>query len=611
MSLQNQQLLPALTFRDDELKDPTKAAKLIRDLHATVGVAFERAMRLVDTDPRMSDARVAHALQTMQGDVSLDRATLPSPGDLFYAIDGGRYGVFGTAASGAPTGGGTVPAAGSYNALLDGNYHTDTTATAVTLGMLPYGNVTPKWTGLPGNITTTRKFLRQTGTGAVSAVPVWDTLVAGDIPALSAAGGWTDDGTVVRLTTSTDQVGIGTASPGASLGIVNVNATADVVLKVTGKLAQTGKMVGLFNSVGQPLANLNATGSLFLGNINATTTPVILALGADVNVGGQFFPDNCIVTWGDNNSALSPPSNTADMIGPKGARFYTYKDSTGVYDSGYGQDGADAWVLVSDETITYSIFTGVMGGTAFLRGQWDGNGDYRNYGLVHVKKSTGAVTKGVPQLRLEETGAGTNYTGFKAPAAITTDHTYTLPSGVPSVSSLWTVSSAGVLAAVSIPTRRVWIDAEAWTGFNGSVVGGTGAPPDVYGAHLLIDGSDTNNLGTTVEVPDNWLSGVITVKCHWTTSAAAAQNWVPHFYYLERVDGDSMVAAGTHITGPTTSANFAANILKITTVGTFTPGAAGRLLRLVVNRLAVSDANDTYTDDINFIGVELSFVPSY
>lgn len=36
---------------------------------------------------------------------------------------------------------------------------------------------------LAGNTTTTRRFLRQTGTGTVSAAPVWDTMVDGDLPA--------------------------------------------------------------------------------------------------------------------------------------------------------------------------------------------------------------------------------------------------------------------------------------------------------------------------------------------------------------------------------------------------------------------------------------------
>jgi hypothetical protein len=51
------------------------------------------------------------------------------------------------------------------------------------LGKIAYGDnsVPSVWTGLAGNTSTTRKFLRQTGTGSVSGVPVWDTLTAGDL----------------------------------------------------------------------------------------------------------------------------------------------------------------------------------------------------------------------------------------------------------------------------------------------------------------------------------------------------------------------------------------------------------------------------------------------
>jgi hypothetical protein len=40
---------------------------------------------------------------------------------------------------------------------------------------------------LAGNTTTTRKFMRQVGTGSASAAPAWDTLQAADIPDLSSA----------------------------------------------------------------------------------------------------------------------------------------------------------------------------------------------------------------------------------------------------------------------------------------------------------------------------------------------------------------------------------------------------------------------------------------
>lgn len=60
--------------------------------------------------------------------------------------------------------------------------HGDTLADTVVLGDIIHGNATPKWARLAGNTTSTRKFLRQTGTGVVSAAPTWDTILAADIP---------------------------------------------------------------------------------------------------------------------------------------------------------------------------------------------------------------------------------------------------------------------------------------------------------------------------------------------------------------------------------------------------------------------------------------------
>ena len=47
-----------------------------------------------------------------------------------------------------------------------------------------------------------------------------------------AGGGWTDDGTVVRLTTSTDSVGIGTTTPSDLLTVVGGNITIDATQKI-------------------------------------------------------------------------------------------------------------------------------------------------------------------------------------------------------------------------------------------------------------------------------------------------------------------------------------------------------------------------------------------
>jgi hypothetical protein len=49
------------------------------------------------------------------------------------------------------------------------------------LGDTIYGGTSGATTKLSGNITTTKKFLRQTGDGSASAAPAWDTVTAADI----------------------------------------------------------------------------------------------------------------------------------------------------------------------------------------------------------------------------------------------------------------------------------------------------------------------------------------------------------------------------------------------------------------------------------------------
>ena len=75
-----------------------------------------------------------------------------------------------------------VSAGGGSNHNLLSATHPDTVAASAVLGDTLYGNATPAWTKLAGNTTTTKKFLIQTGTGAISAIPAWDVVTAGDLP---------------------------------------------------------------------------------------------------------------------------------------------------------------------------------------------------------------------------------------------------------------------------------------------------------------------------------------------------------------------------------------------------------------------------------------------
>lgn len=56
-----------------------------------------------------------------------------------------------------------------------------TNLTSYALGDIIYGSATNVLSKAPGNITTTKKFLTQTGTGTVSAAPIWGVLAPSDI----------------------------------------------------------------------------------------------------------------------------------------------------------------------------------------------------------------------------------------------------------------------------------------------------------------------------------------------------------------------------------------------------------------------------------------------
>lgn len=111
-------------------------------------------------------------------------------GDILYAGVSGAWALLAAGTSGyflKTQGGGANPVwaevvGGSNHDILSAT-HSDALAASVVLGDVIHGNATPKWARLAGQITTTKKFLSQTGTGAVSAVPSWETIADGDVPA--------------------------------------------------------------------------------------------------------------------------------------------------------------------------------------------------------------------------------------------------------------------------------------------------------------------------------------------------------------------------------------------------------------------------------------------
>jgi hypothetical protein len=169
--------------------------------------------------------------------------------------------------------------------------------TNYTLGDLLYCSATDTLAKLAGNITTTRKFLRQTGTGSVSAAPAWDTVLAGDLPTHTHA-----ESDVASLVTDL-------AGKAAS---VHTHAESDVTGLVTDLAGKAAK-----------------SGDTFTGTLRVGGDQAYLECGPYQTVGGAFenmakySEDFSVGTWDKNggscsvtaNSTTAPDGNsTADTI---------------------------------------------------------------------------------------------------------------------------------------------------------------------------------------------------------------------------------------------------------------------------------------------------------
>jgi hypothetical protein len=93
--------------------------------------------------------------------------------------------------------------------------------------------------------------------------------------ATGAASGWADDGTVVRLTTASDNVGIGTAAPGAHKTLILGDVTTEVTLGLRAVAAQSVDMAQYQNSIGLVFASVSAAGLFSVFAIAGDANPVI------------------------------------------------------------------------------------------------------------------------------------------------------------------------------------------------------------------------------------------------------------------------------------------------------------------------------------------------
>lgn len=203
-----------------------------------------------------------------------------------------------------------------------------------TLGDIIYSNATNSLAKLVGQITTTQKFLSQTGTGVASAAPVWDTIPAASITGLGTMS--TQNASAVAITGGTlDNVVIGGTTANAGT-FTTATATSFV-----GSGASLTSLNGSNVSSGT-IANARTTAT------NLNTASAIVARDASGNFIAGTITANLTGTASSATSATSATTATNIAGGAAGGiPFQTGSGATSILATGTG-------VLVGGTTPSYS-----------------------------------------------------------------------------------------------------------------------------------------------------------------------------------------------------------------------------------------------------------------
>ena len=281
-------------------------------------------------------------------------------------------------------------AGGSNHNLLSGT-HSDTVAASPVLGDLIAANSTPAWQRVAGNTTATRKFLRETGNGSIAALPAWDTLVSGDLPAHNHAASDVNSGTLAlaRGGAGADlsatgpgflkQTGAGTVVTVAALASGDLPAHTHTSAQISdATAAASASTVVLRDGSGGANFTYAAANNLWAyldSHLQSVESGPYGTVGGPYENMLKYSEDFSVGTWDKNggtctvvgNSIVGPDGNTAaDAVTASGAAGLIRQNVAGL--AANGQYTFYVWLKVASGTMTLSLGMLDNGWTTWLVG---------------------------------------------------------------------------------------------------------------------------------------------------------------------------------------------------------------------------------------------------
>lgn len=374
---------------------------------------------------------------------------------------------------------GTI-ATGTWHGTAVGAIYGGTGFSTYTLGDTLYSDATNSLAKLTGNTASTIKYLSQTGTGVVSAAPVWSTISGGDIT--GAALTKTDD-TNVTLTLG--------GSPSTAL-----LRAASLTLGWAGQLAVSRGGTGLGSVTAHNLVIGAGTSALTLLAPSATSGIALVSQGASADpaygtvviAGGGTN----ITTYTLGDTLYSDATNSLAKLAGNTTAVKQYLSQTGTGTV----SAAPAWATISGGDITGAALTKTddtnvtltLGGspsTALLRAAsltlgWTGQLSVPRGGTgIATTTAYGVLTGGTTATgAFQNAGTGATGTMFQGAgsAALPTWSTSTWPatttinellysSAANTVGGLATVNNAALATtAAGVPTWRALTDGQLLIG---------------------------------------------------------------------------------------------------------------------------------------------------